>query len=605
MKYGIIQNIKFLYKQVWSYNRKIVGYQVLEVIFSTLAPVVLVFIPAYILKLLETSQSFNHLILSCIFLFILYSPISACKTYFSDRNSMQYIEFRNKSIQNDYLMKQFHIPYAIWESEKFQNEYFKGLLSICNNDEGVEDFLHHLPILATEILSLIIFCILLSSLNPLLILFLLIFSFVQILFFIPASNYQNKIRGTQLAKLEKTNEYFKKLKSNSNSAKDIRIFGLQHWLLDKYKKYSVEHDTWTKKIMHKFFIHDLVGCLIQLIRDLICYGYLIFELFRGLDPSLFILYIGVITGISTWFDKITTSFSRLYKDNKMINDFRTIIDYPETDEISGEPLKNKEPFTIKFNHVSFSYPDTEQLILDDISFTINSNENIALVGVNGAGKSTIVKLLCGFYKPTSGTITINSQDLSSLNLDEYLDMCSCIFQETNTLAFTVKENITCVSDEFVDNEKLKTVIHLADLKEKIDALPNREYTYLEKHLDSNGVSISGGEFQKIMLARSLYKNGCLYLLDEPTAALDAITENKIYEQYKMLTQHATSLFISHRLSSTKFCNRILVLDHGKIIEEGTHKELLDKNGFYAQLFNIQSQYYQEGCDENEIQTSVY
>lgn len=601
MKYGLFSNIKFLYFYLWKTNKKIILFQLLEIFFSTLTPVILVLIPPLILNLLETYVTFETLLLSCFGLFLLFSPISALKTYLVDRNSKQYIEFRNQAFQNEYLNKQFSIPFSVWESEYFQTLYYKGLISLCNNSIGLEDLLCRFPQLITEIFGLIIFCLMLSNLNPLFILILLGFAILQYLFFIPASTYESRIRDQYLSKLEKTSEYFQILKSNHVSAKDIRIFELQPWLLDKFNDYSVAHNQYTKKIRNRYFSVDFIASVLHLLRDLLCYGYLIIQLKNGLDPSLFILYIGVILGISSWFDKITLSLSNIRNDSSLLKDTRIVLDYPDAETTTGEHLQSTDSFHIVFNHVSFSYPNTNKIILDDISFEIEANQNIAIVGINGAGKSTIVKLLCGFYKPSKGQILINGQDITTLNMDHYQSLISCIFQDTHHLSFTIAENIACAT--MYNQQQLNKVIEQAELLEKVNSLYNKEYTYLDNHIDPNGVSLSGGEFQKLMLARALYKGGSLFLLDEPTAALDAITENKIYEQYKTLTNKATSIFISHRLSSTKFCDQILVLNEGHIIEQGTHADLIKLNNFYANLFNIQSQYYQEGSENNEVQTS--
>ena len=256
-------------------------------------------------------------------------------------------------------------------------------------------------------------------------------------------------------------------------------------------------------------------------------------------------------------------------------------------------LAEEKPLEICFSHVSFSHPGGDKRILDDVSFTLHAGEHTALVGINGAGKSTIVKLICGLYQPTEGNITINGIPLGSLNPAQYYKAIAAVFQDPFALSFSIAENVSCSPLEETDRNRCREALIRAGLWEKIASLPQKEETYLGKDMADDGITLSGGEMQKLMMARALYKNCHLLLLDEPTAALDAISENKMYETYSTLLKNKTALFISHRLASTRFCDTILFLENGKIKECGTHDELIALGGSYAHMFEVQSQYYQE------------
>ena len=256
-------------------------------------------------------------------------------------------------------------------------------------------------------------------------------------------------------------------------------------------------------------------------------------------------------------------------------------------------MRKKKPLEICFSHVSFSHPGGDKRILDDVSFTLHAGEHTALVGINGAGKSTIVKLICGLYQPTEGNITINGIPLGSLNPAQYYKAIAAVFQDPFALSFSIAENVSCSPLEETDRNRCREALIRAGLWEKIASLPQKEETYLGKDMADDGITLSGGEMQKLMMARALYKNCHLLLLDEPTAALDAISENKMYETYSTLLKNKTALFISHRLASTRFCDTILFLENGKIKECGTHDELIALGGSYAHMFEVQSQYYQE------------
>ena len=232
-------------------------------------------------------------------------------------------------------------------------------------------------------------------------------------------------------------------------------------------------------------------------------------------------------------------------------------------------------------------------LFHDISFVLEAKDRLGIVGVNGAGKSTIVKLICGLYQPTEGNITINGIPHGSLNPAQYYTAIAAVFQDPFALSFSIAENVSCSPLEETDRNRCREALIRAGLWEKIASLPQKEETYLGMDMADDGITLSGGEMQKLMMARALYKNCHLLLLDEPTAALDAISENKMYETYSTLLKNKTALFISHRLASTRFCDTILFLENGKIKECGTHDELIALGGSYAHMFEVQSQYYQE------------
>ncbi|HBN83581.1 MAG TPA: hypothetical protein DDZ89_07015 [Clostridiales bacterium] len=248
---------------------------------------------------------------------------------------------------------------------------------------------------------------------------------------------------------------------------------------------------------------------------------------------------------------------------------------------------------IVFENVSFRYPESETDTLKNISFTIKAGEKLALVGRNGAGKTTLVKLLCGLYRPTSGDITISGHSIYEYNRDEYYTLLSVVFQDICLIPVSIAKNITLCEQSRINRQRLEKVLRDSGLYDKVMSLPGKENTLLMKSIHEGATDLSGGEKQKLALARAIYKEGNIMILDEPTAALDPIAENELYQKYSELTACATSVFISHRLSSTRFCDRILFLEEGEIVEEGNHEELMYLGGRYANMFDLQSHYYKE------------
>ena len=231
--------------------------------------------------------------------------------------------------------------------------------------------------------------------------------------------------------------------------------------------------------------------------------------------------------------------------------------------------------------------------INKLDFTIKAGEKIALVGNNGAGKTTIVKLLCGLYDQTEGQILIDGKPIDDIGLETYQDKISVLFQDTNPMAFSIEENITGLENGQCDSAKLEDSLKKAGLWDKVQSLPQKEKTFITQTFSEDGILLSGGETQKLLLAKAIYKNGSFLILDEPTSALDPLAESKIYEEYNNLAAGKTAVFISHRLASTKFCDRIMFLENGTITECGSHEELMKKGGKYKEMFDIQSQYYRE------------
>lgn len=279
---------------------------------------------------------------------------------------------------------------------------------------------------------------------------------------------------------------------------------------------------------------------------------------------------------------------------------REFLDYPETFKMEeGIPITPdlRTPYQIELQDVSFRYPGAEKDTLAHINLTIQPGEKLAIVGLNGAGKTTLIKLMCGFLDPTEGKVLLNDADIRTYNRRDYYKLFSAVFQDFSVLDVTIAENIA-QTDENIDRSLMEHCIEQAGLTEKIVGLSKGVGTHIGKVFE-DGIHLSGGELQRLMLARALYKNAPIIILDEPTSALDPIAESDIYNKYNELTDGRMAVYISHRLASTRFCDRIILIAEGGIDEVGTHEELIARNGHYAELFEIQSRYYREGGTDDE------
>ncbi|WP_294561017.1 ABC transporter ATP-binding protein [uncultured Traorella sp.] len=594
-KYSIWDNYKYLYKYLWKYSPRFVVENILEVITNAIQPFLGVLFPSMIIGLLEGGSNIQSLVWICLLSFSLAGILNGLATYFKNRNWFYYIFVRCELFWPLLINKSMDMDYALYESEAVQNDMNKAMSAINNNSFGIEGFFHQNVLLLTSISGLILYSLVISHVHPLIVVFLLTLSLIQYLFYFIAKRYENAHQDEQ-AKRARYQRYFFDQSSEVKNGKDIRLYQLSHWLTSIFERYNREYQHQQAKIQSLYYLYDFIGLILQLIRDGVCYGYLIYLLVQGMNISEFVLYLGIVSGFGSWFSQISESAAVISRCLMQINYYREYIDLKNIYlHNSGKIFDKKDgqTFEIEFDDVCFSYPNSDRMILDHVSFKIDAAEKIALVGVNGAGKTTLVKMLCGFYKPTSGRILINGIDMNELDIDQYFDQVAVLFQDSILLSYTIAQNVTGQMDEQIDHDRLINVLKKSGLYEKVFSLPKKENTYIGKDVEKQGIQLSGGQIQKLFLARALYKNTRLLILDEPTAALDAIAESEMYDQYASLVKNKTSLFISHRLSSTRFCDRIFFLENGKIAECGTHDELMAKNGLYANMFHVQSQYYKE------------
>ena len=346
--------------------------------------------------------------------------------------------------------------------------------------------------------------------------------------------------------------------------------------------------------------NSFISLLIVLIREGTVYAFLIYKAIAGdLSASEFILYFTAASSMAGFISTILGSWGEVNKAALAISDYREFMDLEgRLNHGKGIPVPQK-PFSIEFRDVSYQYPEGEKKILDHISFKISAGEKIALVGLNGAGKTTLTMLMCGLLLPDEGEILLDGHSIYEYNRDEVYSLFGFVPQDYHVLPISIARNIACtLENEEIDCERLKHCLKTAGLNEKINSLPLGADTQLNRAVNPDGIELSGGEMQKLLLARLLYHNPLCIILDEPTAALDPIAEDRIYQHYNEIAKNATSVFISHRLASTRFCDRIFLLDGANFAEVGTHDELMASGGKYRELFDLQSKYYKEGAAED-------
>ena len=399
------------------------------------------------------------------------------------------------------------------------------------------------------------------------------------------------------SKLSGKFEYFYKLSKNAEASKDIKLYGFSDYLVKTAADFIYQIEHINAKYTKQSAAISGVRALLNLVRELVAYAYLTYLVLKNrLSVSDFIFCFGIITGFSNWIMNLVFSFMEI---SRCCTDCALYREFVEESVSEGKPeVDFGEVRSIEFSNVFFTYPASDTETIRNMSFKVNKGENIAIVGENGAGKTTAIKLLCGLYYPSEGDILINGRSSREFSSDSYFDLFSAVFQDYCFMPMTIAENIT--AEQSYDKERLFAAFDKAGITDKINSLSEKENTLMVKDVYKNAADFSGGEKQKLLLAKAVYKNAPVLILDEPTAALDPISENELYLKYNELTEDKISFFISHRLSSTRFCDRILFIKDGAVAESGTHEELMAKKGAYYRMYQTQSMYYREmGVAVNE------
>ena len=399
------------------------------------------------------------------------------------------------------------------------------------------------------------------------------------------------------SKLSGKFEYFYKLSKNAEASKDIKLYGFSDYLVKTAADFIYQIEHINAKYTKQSAAISGVRALLNLVRELVAYAYLTYLVLKNrLSVSEFIFCFGIITGFSNWIMNLVFSFMEI---SRCCTDCALYREFVEESVSEGKPeIDFGEVRSIEFSNVFFTYPASDTETIRNMSFKVNKGENIAIVGENGAGKTTAIKLLCGLYYPSEGDILINGRSSREFSSDSYFDLFSAVFQDYCFMPMTIAENIT--AEQSYDKERLFAAFDKAGITDKINSLSEKENTLMVKDVYKNAADFSGGEKQKLLLAKAVYKNAPVLILDEPTAALDPISENELYLKYNELTEDKISFFISHRLSSTRFCDRILFIKDGAVAESGTHEELMAKKGAYYRMYQTQSMYYREmGVAVNE------
>lgn len=609
-KYNLWQNTGFMLRTSRKYAKSVFPLCIVLALLSASKSVAELLIAPAILNKIELSASLGSVVFTIAAFALVLMLLSGLRSYVDTNALFGRIAVRSQGIYLSISRKYAETSYPNLLNTDFLALGEKASAACSANSEASEAIWTTLTDLMTSCIGFIVYLALLTNLN--LWLAALVAATTAVSYF--ASKRINEwgyLHRSEELELTKKIEYANKTATSREFAKDIRMFGLRGWLEDLWGSTMRLYSAFCAKRERKYIWANIIDIVLTFLRNGIAYAFLIgITVKNGLPASQFLLYFAALSGFAQWVVEILDKLSVMHKQSLDISTIREFLDWDEPFDLNGGERIAFEPnkqYEIRLDDVSFRYPKADKDTLSHINLTVHPGEKLAIVGLNGAGKTTLVKLVCGFLDPTEGRILLNGEDIRKFNRNDYYALFSAVFQEFSVLDVTVKENVAqCVDG--IDETRVWQCIDKAGLTEKIKSLPKGIETHLGRRVFKDGVEFSGGQTQRLMLARALYKNAPILVLDEPTAALDPIAENDIYQKYNDMTHGRTSFFISHRLASTRFCDRIIFVDSGKIAEEGTHDELLKNGGGYAYMFEVQSKYYrsdnQDGTSDGSPDAAI-
>lgn len=597
--FGIFSNIKYILNAMVSYNK---GFLLLIPIGMICAPTMQylwTLISKFVIDMITGEAGTEKLLWLMVIFTIIQAVSTMLNSYYYSEIWWRFICARFK-LMSGKNAKVMGLDYEHLEDTDVLDCYQKAGNACNSNDNGVEGMMRGIVNFMLSAAVVTVGIIILGTMNIFIVLLMIVICIANFLL----NDYTNKTVKKRvwdpLAPWWRKDNYLRNVTTSFDTAKDIRMFGLQDWLTDKIRELKKERIEAQKNNAKAWLITSWISNILFALSQAAVYARLIYMTVRGeMTIGNFSLYLGSSIAFYNYINNLLQGVTSLLDCSRQVNDFRSFMDFDNDNTDNGDDVPDFESYEFEFRNVSFKYPKAEKYALKDLSLKLKSGERLAVVGLNGAGKSTFIKLLLRLYEPTEGEILLNGRNINEFSKRSYYSVFSPVFQDVELFAFPLGENVSMNTPEETDKAKAEKCLIDAGFGDKLKELPNGISTEILKIIHDDGVDLSGGEKQKLALARALYKDAPVVVLDEPTAALDALAESRLYNDFDKLIGGKTAVYISHRLSSTQFCSNVAMFKDGEMVEYGTHESLLKQNGAYAEMFRIQAQYYVDS-PENEV-----
>ena len=590
--------IGYFFKIAFQYRPSYVFLLLFQILLQAISPFSKIIFPTLIIEEL-TKVPLDQVNLSNLtWILVLFLAVEFIIPFLMNLNWMFLLYNENmlnkywKKLMGDKMMQMrfYHLenPDVLDQISKAQD----GLLGYGNNLGGFQALINNIISILSNFLSVVGIIYIIAQINIWLI-FILIGIVGLRLWNQSQIKKLNIQQWEERKRMNRENEYYSSLLTDFKYGKDIRLYACKDLLITKNKEYIEDTYQYQIKINQKFKKLTIIDNLFNMVNQLLTYGYVAYYFIQSyISIAQYSLY---VTSINTFISSsysIFNSFLNIRQNTKMMSEFKKFMEIDATYQEGNVKINPNEPIVLEFKDVSFAYPNTTEYVLRHINCRMEGQKKISIVGENGAGKSTFIKLLMRLYDPTEGEILLNGINIKEIPIQDYYALFSVVFQDYQLIGFNLGEQITS-SDTF-DEEKVLQILSEVQFNHKMENLQKGLATSMLKYFDDQGIELSGGESQKIAIARALFKDGKILILDEPTSALDPLAEYEIYSQFHKMTQGKLTFYISHRLSSCRFCDEIMVLEHGEIVQLGHHDKLiLDEKGKYFEMFKAQAKYYQD------------
>ncbi len=588
VNYGLLRNIRYMLNKMTEADSHILPVILLGAVCAPFTQYLWGFLSRFIVDRITGHNTGENLVaVICAFCAVRLVTVML-QTYYNS-SWWRYISIRMKMIQEKNL-KIMRIDFEHLEDSDVMDCCQKAERAVANDNLGPQGMMREMANLLSNLSVAVAGLFILGVANP-----LLITLAVDFWLFNRISKEDKEQVWDKLSTWWRKNRYMENITTDFVAAKDIRMYGVTGWLMQKYQELMAER--FEKEQLHQriWQRQRLMTCGTMLLSQGLIYAWLIYAVVTGrMTLGGFTLYLSSYNTFAGAVWMVMRGIAELIAKSREVDDFRSFMDFDGGDEdLGGIQVPASEDYEFIFRDVSFRYPKAEQCALEHLNLTLKAGERLAVVGLNGAGKSTFIKLLLRLYEPTEGEILLNGVNVKEYNKHSYYKLFAPAFQTVELFAFPLAENVSMQPPQETDCARAKARLQDAGLSEKLAGLPDGVHTQMLKVIYDDGVDLSGGERQKLALARALYKDAPIVVLDEPTAALDALAESRLYENFDRLIGGKSAVYISHRLSSTRFCDRVAMFADGKLAELGTHETLMEQDGKYAEMFRIQAQYYVE------------
>lgn len=494
-------------------------------------------------------------------------------------------------------VKIMEMAYPHCEDATFMQRYEKAIIATRSNDNGVEGIYHKLYEIPAVLLVSVLLSLFVGGLSPWVLMGLLV-NLAATLWISRRSHDFRYEKKEEEAKWSRKVGYYNQVASDFSYGKDIRMYGLKERILENGRAQIEGYRRLNRLLAAREYRLGIAGLATALLGDALTYSILILRMLHGMSIAEFTMYLTAILTLSSYLKQAAQMLGFVVNEGQYVHEMYRFQDEDLGEKGGEHPAITKDTLEIVFDDVSFHYPGSENYIFRHLNLTIHKGERLAVVGVNGAGKTTLVKLMMGLFDVTEGEIRINGIPIGEFDKKALYSMFSAVFQDINILAFTVRENVAASLAD-IDDERVERALAQVGMTEVVNSLPGKTGQMMLKVIEEDGAMLSGGQNQKLAIARALYKDANMVVMDEPTAALDPLAEADIYENFNTLVGGRTAVYISHRLASTRFCDHIALFDQGGLKEYGTHEELMERRGSYYEMFSVQGKYYKREGSSHE------